>query len=54
MRGKEQTVKKQTGKKTAAVVAGPVGNATPTMTKYKDTEFYQVDRHGDYVQQAGG
>jgi hypothetical protein len=47
------SVMKQTGKVVIATTA-KVGNGTVTMAaiKAKDTEFYQVNKTGDYVQEA--
>lgn len=43
----------QSGKKTAIVAAGPLVNASKSVTlKYADTLYYQVERHGDYVQET--
>jgi len=46
---------KQTGKQTAIVAAGPVGNGSKSATlKYADTTYYQVGKNGDFVQEQGG
>ena len=44
--------RKQTGK-IVLVSTAAAGNGTVTVAKlpWKDTEFYQVDKHGDYVQE---
>lgn len=46
--------RKQTGKVVIAPTAA-AGNGTVTMSKIKaqDTEYYQVAKHGDYVQENG-
>jgi hypothetical protein len=50
---KTETVKKQSGKKTASVATGPIGNATSAaILKYADTLYYQIDKHGDYIQET--
>jgi len=42
----------QSGKKTTMVAIGPLGNATKSVAlKYADTLYYQIDKHGDYVQE---
>jgi hypothetical protein len=50
-------VRKQTGKVVLAA-AKAVGNATipvsATPFARKDTLYYQVEKHGDYVQEQGG
>ena len=53
MRHDPFAVSKQSGKKTASVSAGPIGNASPAAKLIlADTIYYQVDKHGDYVQEA--
>lgn len=43
----------QSGKKTTAVKTGPIGNATSAVVLVlKDTLYYQIDKHGDYVQET--
>lgn len=46
-------IRKQTGKIAISSTAA-AGNGTVTQAKMpmKDTEFYQVDKHGDYVQEG--
>lgn len=40
------------GKKTAVVAAGPVGNSQPSAKLVlQDTIYYQIDKHGDFVQE---
>lgn len=42
----------QSGKKTANVASGPIGNSQPSAKlKHNDTLYYQVDKHGDFVQE---
>jgi hypothetical protein len=52
MRTNRFDVRLQSGKKTAVVAAGPLINATPKALKHADTLYYQVDKHGDYVQET--
>ena len=48
-------VRKQTGKQTAPVATGPIGNASNSVkAKYADTTYYQIGKHNDYVQEQGG
>lgn len=48
-------VSKHTGKQTVIVAAGPIVNASKSVVlKHADTTYYQVGKHGDYVQEQGG
>jgi len=49
---REMTIKKQSGKVTlpATVINGSTAS---TSLKLKDTTYYQVGPHGDYVQESG-
>ena len=48
-------VQKQTGKQTATVSAGPIGNASASVkAKYADTTAYQIGKALDYIQEQGG
>lgn len=50
---KDHTIKKQTGKQTP--ILHPIGNGAPSaVLVLKDTLYYQVSAHGDYVQEVGG
>jgi hypothetical protein len=58
MRNDPFAVRKQTGKKTTevstAITAKTAGNGTVSSLKYSDTTYYQVGKHGDYIQEQGG
>ena len=48
-------VRKQTGK-VVIVATVPVGNGTivKAALKYADSVYYQITKHGDFIQEQGG
>ena len=48
------TVQKQTGKQTAIVAAGPIGNSNSSAVLTRsDTLYYQIAKNNDYIQDNG-